>query len=137
MLFRSFNARVGKEHDTWTPLGPHGVGKVNGNGIRLLELCSELDLAITNTFFRQKEKHKVTWFHPRSKHGHLLDYIITRRRDISDACKVKVLRSADCDTDHKLVRGKFKLRIRKKIRLNGVKAPKRLNVSKQIGRAHV
>jgi len=130
IILGDFNARVGKEHDTWTPLGPHGVGKVNGNGIRLLELCSELDLAITNTFFRQKEKHKVTWFHPRSKHGHLLDYIITRRRDISDACNVKVLRSADCDTDHKLVRGKFKLRIRKKIRLNGVKAPKRLNVSK-------
>lgn len=130
IILGDFNARVGRDYDTWTPLGPYGVGKVNSNGFRLLEVCSELDLAITNTFFRQKEKHKVTWFHPRSKQGHLIDFIITRRRDIGDVCNVKVLRSADCDTDHKLVRGKLKLRIRKKIRMNGVKTPKRLNVSR-------
>ena len=56
--------------------------------------------------------------------------IITRRDDLGDVCNVRVLRSAECDTDHKMVRGKFKLQIRKKTRMEGVKFPKRINVSK-------
>ena len=83
------------------------------------------NLAITNTFFRQKQRHKVTWIHPRSKHGHLIEFIITRKQDSGDVYNVCVLPSAECDTDHKLVRGKFKLRICKK-----VKVPKRINVSR-------
>ena len=106
------------------------VGKINSNGLRLLELCSELKLVICNTFFHQKDKHKYTWFHPKSKQGHLIDYIITRKRDLADVCNVQVLRSAECDTNHRLVRGKFKLHICKKIPLSGVKVPKQLDVSK-------
>ena len=34
------------------------------------------DLVITNTLFRKKNMCKTTWMHPRSKHGHLLDYVI-------------------------------------------------------------
>ena len=130
IILGDFNARVGKQQETWEALGPYGIGKMNSNGLHLLQLCSEFNLAISNTFFHQKEKHKVTWFHPRSKQGHLIDFIIIRKKDISDLCNVRVLRSAECDTDHKLVRGKLKLRIRRKVRMNGVKVPKRLDVSK-------
>ena len=128
VILGDFNARVGREHDTWEALGRFGIGKMNSNGLHLLQLCTHFNLAITNTFFRQKQRHKVTWIHPRSKHGHLIDFIITRKQDLGDVCNVRVLPSAECDTDHKLVRGKFKLRIRKKIRTNGVKVPKRINV---------
>ena len=106
------------------------VGKINSNGLRLLELCSELKLVICNTFFHHKDKHKYTWFHPKSKQGHLIDYIITRKRDLADVCNVQVLCRAECDTNHRLVRGKFKLHICKKIPLSGVKVPKQLDVSK-------
>ena len=82
------------------------------------------------TFFHHEDKHKYTWFPPRSKQGHLIDYIITRKRHLADVCNVRVLRSAECDSDHRLVWGKFKLRISKKIRLSDVKVPKRLDVSK-------
>ena len=119
---------MGKQHDIWEALGPYSTGKMNSDGLQLLELCSQYDLAISNTFFHQKQKHKVTWTHPRSKHDHLIDFIITRKRDLGDICNVRVLRSAECDTDHKLVQGKFKLRTRRKIRMSGVKVPKRINV---------
>ena len=130
IILGDFNARVGQEHQTWNALGRYGIGKANNNGLLLLQLCSELDLVISNTFFRQKLKHKVTWTHPRSKHGHMIDYILTRRNDLRDVCNVRVLRSADGDTDHKMVRGKFKLCVRKKTRLTGVEVPKRINVTK-------
>ena len=130
VLLGDFNARVGAECDTWKPLGPYGVGNVNSNGLLLLQLCYQLDLAITNTFFRQKIEHRATWFHPRSKQGHVIDFIITRRRDLRSFCKVRVMRGADCDTDHMMVRAKLKVNIRKKIRLSGVKVPKRIDVSK-------
>ena len=60
----------------------------------------------------------------------MIDYILTRRRDLRDVCNVRVLRSADCDTDHKMVRGKFKLCVHKKTRMTGVEVPKRINVTK-------
>ena len=130
VVLGDFNARVGCENDTWMPLGPHGVGKVNDNGVLLLQLCSELDLVITNTYFYQKKEHKATWFHPRSKHGHMIDFIITRRRDLRSFCKVRVMRGAECGTDHMMVRAKLKVLVRRKIRSSGVKVPKRIDVSK-------
>ena len=130
IILGDFNARVGADNSTWSPLGRYGVGKINNNGLRLLEFCTQNNLAITNTFFRQKLKHKATWYHPRSGHGHLIDFIITRKSNLADICNVKVLRSAECGTDHKLVRGKFKFCIRKKVRMEGVKVPKRIDVSK-------
>ena len=130
ILLGDFNARVGTDWETWDALGHFGIGKMNNTGLKLLELCTELNLVICNTSFHQKKIHKTTWTHPRSKQGHLIDYIISPKRDLVDVCNVRVLRSAECDTDHKMVPGKFKCRIRKKIRLEGVKVPKRINVAK-------
>ena len=43
-----FNARVGKEHEVWPGvLGRHGVGKMNSNGLLLLETCTWLKLTVT------------------------------------------------------------------------------------------
>ena len=57
-----FNARVGREASAWPGvLGRHGVGNMNSNGLILLTKCTELDLAISNTHFRQKDKYKFTY----------------------------------------------------------------------------
>jgi len=74
-----FNARVGREAAAWPGvLGSHGVGNMNNNGLLLFTKCTELDLALSNTHFRQKDKYKFTWMHPRSRRWHLLDYMIVR-----------------------------------------------------------
>ena len=83
VLLGDFNARVGSDSDSWpTCLGQFGVGKMNENGQRLLEFCTYHGLCITNSFFKTKFLHKVSWRHPRSKHWHQLDLILVRRAAI-------------------------------------------------------
>jgi len=41
-------------------MGKDGVVDINSNGHRLLSLCSEFRLFVTNTLFQLKHKHKTT-----------------------------------------------------------------------------
>ena len=76
--------------------------------------------------------------HPRSKHWHLIEYVIVRRKDGQVVRVTKTMCGADCWTDHKLVVSKLNLRIQPVRRPHGKKVPKRLNVSylKQDSKRH-
>ena len=75
-------------------------------------------------------RNKTSWMHPRSKHWHLIDYVIVRRKDRQDVRVTKIMYSADCWTDHRLVVSKLNLRIWPARQPQGKKEPKRLDVSK-------
>jgi len=126
-LLGDFNARVGADSELWGDIiGQHGIGNINSNGLRLLNTCSQFDLIITNTVFQQRNQLKATWMHPRSKHWHLLDYVIVRRSDRRDVHLTRVMRGAECWTDHRLVRSTVRLEIRPPVRKH--KPKKKLNV---------
>ena len=130
ILLGDFNARVDTDHQTWEGvIGPEGVGKCNSNGLLLLRKCAEHDL-ITITVFRLPNRNQTSWMHPRSKHWHLIDYVIVRRTDKQDVRVTKTMCGADCWTDHRLVVSKLNLRIQPARRPQGKKAAKRLDVSK-------
>ena len=113
-LLGDFNARVGSERDAWeTCIGHHGVGRINDNGQRLLELCCARGLCITNTYFKNKPRHSVSWMHPRSCQWHQLDLIIARRDHLQSVHNTRSYHSADCDTDHSLVASKVALQPRR------------------------
>ena len=126
VVLGDFNARVGRDNLPWSNImGRHGLGNMNANGHRLLTLCAQNNLFITNTAFQLKDIHKGTWTHPRSKHCHMIDYCITRQRDRQDVTITRVMRGAECWTDHFLLRSKLALRIRPPIRRQAAK--KKLN----------
>ena len=125
-LIGDFNARVGTDLESWpTCLGRHGIGKMNDNGQRLLELCTWHNLCITNTFFQTKPQHKVSWMHPRSKLWHQIDFVITRRNDLKNVHITRSYQSADCDTDHSLVACKIRLK------------PKKIHRAKPLGKPRI
>lgn len=131
LLLGDFNARVGSNKHAWPRvLGSHGYGKENSNGLMLLSLCAEENLVITNTVFKHKDAHKVTWMHPRSKHWHLLDYIITRHQDLCEILDTRALRGADCWTDHVLLRCKARFIVHKPVRKKPSCIKRKLDVSR-------
>lgn len=85
LLLADFNARVGKDHSTWKTLG-----KMNSHGLRLLQLCTEFQLVICNSFCHKKIDSKITWIHPRSKHRYIHDPIICCKPDLQDLCPTHV-----------------------------------------------
>ena len=130
IMLGDFNARVGKDFKTYDGiLGKHGRGNKNSNGDLLLSLCSQKELCITNTFFDQPNKNYFSWMHPRSKHWHLLDYVITRRNHLSEVLCTKSMRGPECSTDHYLIRSQIQLRPKLKRRKSPPGISKRLNTS--------
>ena len=113
LVMGDFNARVGSDHTSWENIiGRHGVGNENSNGTRLLSLCAQNELCITNTFFQQATRHKTTWMHPGSKQWHMIDYIITRRRDIKEVFHTRAMCGSTVWSDHRLVRSKLAFKIK-------------------------
>ena len=68
--------------------------------------------------------------HPRSRHWHLIDYIITRKKDANDFRVTKAMCGAECWTDHRLIISKVKLHLVPKRRPQGSKTLKKLHVDK-------
>jgi hypothetical protein len=131
MLMGDFNARVGADFQVYKGcLGKHGVGNCNSNGELLLDFCVRNQLVVTNTVFQHRKALKCTWQHPRSKHWHLLDYVITRQDQRSTVMDTRVMRSAECSTDHRLVRSRILLtQVKRKHQAQGPPKEKKKKVN--------
>ena len=56
--------------------------------------------------------YKTSWMHPRSKHWHLIEYVIVRRRYLNEVQITRAMRGAECSTDHRLIRSTLRLTVR-------------------------
>ncbi|CAH0724329.1 unnamed protein product, partial [Brenthis ino] len=126
LILGDFNARVGQDNTAGPEcIGGHGVGRLNANGQRLLEFCSQNQLCITNTYFKGKFMRKVSWMHPRSKHWHQLDVVLYRKKNLQDILHTRTFHSADCESDHSLVMSC--------VRLN----PKKIHCARPVGKKKI
>ena len=107
------------------------------NGELMLQFCTQRGLSIINAFFQQPDKNFYTWRHPRSKHSHLLDYVVTRKTCMHEILSTKALRGAECSTDHYLVRSQIRMQLIFPRRKEPQKTPSRkLNTEKLHNEEH-
>ena len=113
IVLGDFNARVGfgpQQLEMWQGVhGSHGVGDVNDAGHRLLTFLACQQLTVCNTLFPKKRIHMYTWQHPGSQKWHCIDYVFVRQQHRKRCMDCQVMRTAECSTDHRLVRMKYRL----------------------------
>ena len=83
-----FNGHEGKAYGTRNP-----------EGLRILDLCS--DLAISNTFFDKNQNKLITF--SSADNNSQIDYILVKKPFLKHVCDIKVTRNEECITQHKLL----------------------------------
>ncbi|XP_065356710.1 uncharacterized protein LOC135951064 [Calliphora vicina] len=109
VLMGDFNAKVGAENtDLQHIMGVHGIGTMNNNGERLVELCGVNEFKIGGTLFPHKHCHKVTWRSPDNKTENQIDHICVSAKWSNCLCDVRNRRGADIGSDHHLLVGNLR-----------------------------
>ena len=115
VVLGDFNARVGvlkPGEDSWHGvIGRHGLDERNLAGEEFLQFCSVNQLTVMNTWFEKKDIYFGTWMHPATKKQHMIDLIVMRAAQRVVCRDVKVMRGANCWTDHKMVRAKLRVQL--------------------------
>ena len=97
-----FTGHVGEESGTLdTYHSSKGHGTRNPEGLRLLDLCSETDLAISNTFYDRNQDKLVTF--SAANNNSQIDYILVKKSFLKHVREVKVIRIEECVTKRKLL----------------------------------
>ena len=97
-----FNGHVGKESVNFDGYhGGKGYGTRNPEGLRILDLCSATDMAVTNTFFDKNQNKLITYSSGENKSQ--IDYILVKRSFLKYVRDVKIIRNEECVTQHKLL----------------------------------
>ena len=78
-IIGDWNAKVGSQ-ETPGVTGKFGLGVQNEAGQRLIELCQENTLVITNTLSQQHKRRLYTWTSPDGQHGNQIDYNLCSQR---------------------------------------------------------
>lgn len=75
---------------------------MNSNGLRLLSICKEFNLIITNTYSLQLNCRKTSWIHFRSKDWHFIDFVMNNKRNSRDISITRSFHTILCLSDYAL-----------------------------------
>lgn len=99
--------------------GKHSLhDESNDNGLKLIDLAAGNGLVIKSTMFPHKNIHKGTWRSPDGRYTIQIDHILVNSMFKNCIQDVRSIRGADSDSDHYLVRGKMKIKLKRCTRTN-------------------
>ena len=127
IVMGDLNAKIGELNEGYeSVMGKHGLGILNKHGERLIDLCLMHDMVVGGSIFPHKRAHKATWVSPDHVTENQIDHICYNRRFRRTIQDVRVKRGADAASDHHLLIGKMKLKLKK----HGMTVPprKRYNI---------
>jgi hypothetical protein len=90
--------------------GGFGYGSRNQEGEGILNFALAYDLSVTNTLFRKRVSHLVTF--SSDQHYSQIDFILARREDRHACLDCKVISGECVVSQHKLVVADFRFRVR-------------------------
>jgi hypothetical protein len=112
ILLGDLNAKIGRKEIYQGIIGRYSMLlNKNSNGQRLVDFAAAKNMVVSSTCFTHKEIHKQTWSSPDGKTNNQIDYILTDKRKASSILDVKSCRGANSDSDHFLVKGKYRCKI--------------------------
>uniref|UniRef100_A0A8D8XDM6 Craniofacial development protein 2 n=2 Tax=Cacopsylla melanoneura TaxID=428564 RepID=A0A8D8XDM6_9HEMI len=117
ILLGDFNAKVGDKRID-NIVGPYGLGDMNDSGEDLINLCTEKELFITNTWFEQKISARHTWTSPDGYTKNQIDFICVSNRFRNAVTNAKTRPGSDCGSDHNPVVINIKIKLKKPIKKN-------------------
>ncbi|XP_050506239.1 craniofacial development protein 2-like [Diabrotica virgifera virgifera] len=117
IVMGDLNSRVGRKVDNKV-VGPYGEINQNDNGERLIEICENHQLKITNGFFKHRDVHKYTWTQTTRNLKSIIDYIITKQNTNMQVQDTRAYRGITCGSDHYVVKSKVTCPFRYKITHN-------------------
>jgi endonuclease/exonuclease/phosphatase family metal-dependent hydrolase len=112
VLMGDFNAKVGKETGLTPNIGKYNLHEeTNNNGWRMIDFAITKNMAISSTLFQHNSIHKETWRSPDGTTSNQTDHVMIDSQHATDILDVKPCRGADCDSDHYIVKIKYRQRI--------------------------
>ena len=113
VLGAGFNGHVG-EGSTGNEeiMGRYGAGTKNKEGLMVVDFGKRMDLAIVNTYFKKKDKHRVTY--KSGGKSTQVEYVMCRRRNLKKMCDCKVIVNECVAKQHHMVVCKMALMVKKK-----------------------
>ena len=112
ILIGDMNAKIGNCDIGYEEvMGTHGIGDMNNNGERFVDLCAQHEL-IGGSVFPHKRIHKATWVSPNYTVENQIDHFCISRNFRRTLLDVRVMRGADASSDHHLLVGKLQLKLK-------------------------
>ncbi|XP_039291972.1 craniofacial development protein 2-like [Nilaparvata lugens] len=125
IVLGDFNAKIGREICFRPVIGIHSLHEEsNANGLGVIDFASGKNMTVSSTYFKHKDIHKMTWCSPDGVTRNQIDHLLIDKRHGTDILDVRSYRGADCDTDHYLVKIKYRQRINNMKKFRGVSQKK-------------
>ena len=70
-------------------MGRYGAGTRNREGSMVVKFAKRMDLEIVNTYFKNKDEHRVTY--KSGEKSTQVDYVMCRRRNLKEMCDCKII----------------------------------------------
>ena len=108
IICRDWNGHIGSHSTAFEDMhGGQALGKRNHEGERLQKFAVSNELVVSNSWFKKKFEHLVTYQSGDCKTQ--IDYILYKRSFRKMVSNVNIIAGEECATQHRLVVGDFKV----------------------------